>query len=108
MSMSLSARVPVVAGLAYVERIRQLPPFFTATLSVEPANRYFRHAIVVSSESGKVGYVAPEVAGHYYETIKAATERITCPARRGSQSDHETSGVELFLDLTGIAQPESE
>lgn len=108
MSMPLSARVPVVAGLAYLERIRQLPSSFTAVLTVEPANRYFRHAIVVSSESGKVGYVAPEVACHYYETIKAATERITCPARRGSASDHETSGVELFLDLTGIGLSEPE
>ena len=105
--MSLLARVPVVAGLAYIERLRQLPPAFTATLSVEPDNRYFRHAIAVSSDKGKIGYVAPEIAGHYYETIKNAATPVTCPARRGSLSDHETSGVELFLDLTSIAPSES-
>jgi hypothetical protein len=101
-SMSLSARIPVVAGLAYIERYRQLPPRFTATLSVEPDNRYFRCAIAVSCESGKVGYVAPEVAVQYYETVGTAAAPVTCPAQRGSRSDHETSGVELFLDLTGL------
>jgi hypothetical protein len=89
--------------LAYIERLRQLPTTFTATLSVEPDNRYFRHAIAVSGESGKVGYVAPEIAGRYYDAIKTAQSAVTCPARRGSISDHETSGVELFLDLADVA-----
>src|SRR5262245_5002101 len=106
--MSLSARIPVVAGLAYIERIRQLPATFTATLSVEPDNRYFPHAISVSSESGKVGYVAPEIAPQYYETVRAASASVTCPAHRGSISDHETSGVQLFLDLTGVPTSETE
>jgi hypothetical protein len=94
--------------LAYIERVRLLPRTFTATLSVEPGNRYFRHAIVVSSDAGKVGYVAPEIAGRYYDTVRVATTAITCPARRGSPTDHETSGVELFVDLTGVAPSESE
>jgi DNA-binding NarL/FixJ family response regulator len=106
--MSLSARVPVVGGLAYIERIRQLPPTFTVTLAVESDNRYFRHAIRVSADAGKVGYVAPEVATSYYDTIKTAAAPITCPARRGSPSDHETSGVELLLDMTGIPVSDSE
>ena len=100
--MSVSARVPVVAGLAYIERIRQLPATFLATLRVEPDNRFFRHAIAVSIDSGKVGYVAPGIAGHYYKTIRTAATPMTCPARRGTSSDHETSGVELLLDMTAI------
>lgn len=106
--MSLSARVPVVGALAYVERVCQLQREFTATLSVEPDNGYFRHAIAVSAETGKLGYVAPEVAGRYYEIIKAAPAPVTCPARRASHSDHETSGVELLLDLTGVAASDTE
>jgi hypothetical protein len=106
--MSIAARVPVVAGLAYIERIRRLQPAVTVTLSVEPDNRYFRHAIAVVAADGKVGYVAPEIASRYYESIKTAPAPITCPARRASASDHETSGVELLLDLTGVAQADSE
>jgi hypothetical protein len=102
----LSARIPVVGGLAYIERLRPLPPTFTVTLSVEPDNRYFRHAIAVSCDSGKVGYVAPEVAPQYYDAVKTA-QAATCPACRGSISDHETSGVELFLDLTGVPASET-
>jgi hypothetical protein len=104
----LSARVPVVAGLAYVERVRQLPATFTASLSVEPDNRYFSYAIAVSSDHGKVGYLAPEIASQYYETVKASAAPVTCPAQRGSISDHETSGVEFFLDLTGVPTSETE
>lgn len=108
MSMPLAARIPVVAGLAYVERVRQLPARFTASLSVEPDNRYFRCAIAVSSENGKIGYLAPEVASQYYEAVKTATGPVMCPAQRGSISDHETSGVEFFLDLTGLPTSEAE
>jgi hypothetical protein len=106
--MSLSARIPVVAGLAYIERIRQLPQTFTASLSVEPDNRYFRHAIAVSWENGKIGYLAPEVALQYYETIRTSAAPVTCPAQRGSVSDHETSGVEFLLDLTAVPTSRTE
>ena len=108
MSISLTTRIPVVAGLAYVERLRQLPSTFTASLSVEPDNRYFRYAIAVSAENGKVGYLAPEVASQYYDVVRTAGAPLKYPAQRGSISDHETSGVELFLDLTGLptSQPE--
>lgn len=104
MSASILQRIPVVGGLAYVERLRPLNSAFTATLAAEPENRYFRHAIAVLATGGKVGYVAPEIAGHYYNAIKTATAPITCPARRATAADHETSGVELLLDFTDLAR----
>ena len=100
--MPLSERVPVVAGLAYVENLRMLPQSFTVALSAETGNRYFRHAIAVLAGPGKIGYVAPEVAPIYYESIKASTSPITCVARRASVFDHETSGVEVLLDMSGV------
>ena len=103
MSLPLQ-RVPLVAGLAYIERVRRLPSSITATLTPEPANRYFRHAIAVSTNGEKVGYVAPEVSRGYFDAI---TQRrngppVTCPARRAAASDHETSGVELLLDFSAL------
>jgi len=100
--MPLSERVPVVAGLAYVENLRTLPQSFTVALSAETGNRYFRHAIAVLAGPGKIGYVAPEVAPIYYESIKASTSPITCVARRASVFDHDTSGVEVLLDMSGV------
>jgi hypothetical protein len=100
--MTSAERVPVVAGLAFIENLHTLPETFTVALSAETDNRYFRHAIAVLAGTGKVGYVAPEVAPDYYESIKTSTSPITCSARRGVRSDHETSGVELFLDMTGV------
>jgi hypothetical protein len=102
MAASVDQRIPVVGGLAYVERLRQLPSAFLVTLVTEPGNRYFRHAIAVLANGEKVGYVAPEVAPHYYDGIHAATAPVTCPARRGTIFDHETSGVELLLDFSGL------
>jgi hypothetical protein len=95
-------RVPVVAGLAYIERVRRLPSSFDATLTAEPANRYFRHAIAVFADGDKVGYVAPEVSRGYFDAISQRRDGppVTCPARRATVSDHETSGVELLLDFT--------
>ncbi len=102
MSESILRRVPVVAGIAFIEHVRRLPSAFTATLQVEPENRYFRHAIVVIAAGEKVGYVAPEVARSYYERVRAAAAPLTCPGRRGRHIDHESSGVELFLDFTPL------
>jgi hypothetical protein len=106
--MSVLQRIPVVAGLAYIERVRQLPPTFTATLSAEPDNRYFRHAIVVTAAGQKVGYVAPEVARRYFDGVKESVTPIECPARRASESDCETSGVELLLDFSNLSIPPAE
>ena len=100
--MQITTRVPVVAALAYVERVRGLPEAFSATLSAEPDNRYFRYAIAVNADGAKIGYVAPEIAPHYYDAVKTAPSPISCPARRAAASDHDTSGVELLLDLSSV------
>ena len=102
MSEAILRRVPVVAGIAFLEHVRRLPSAFTATLRVEAENRYFRHAIVVIAAGEKVGYVAPEVARSYYERVRDAAAPLTCAGRRGRHIDHESSGVELFLDFTAI------
>jgi hypothetical protein len=99
---SILSRIPVVAGLAYVEHVRRLASTFAVTLTAEPENRYFRHAIVVSVDGVKVGYVAPEIAANVYDTVAAAPAPITCPGRRASASDHATSGVEILLDFTDL------
>lgn len=95
-------RIPVVAGLAYIERVRRLPSMLTATLAIEAQNRYFPHAIAVVANGEKVGYVAPEIARRYYEPLKTHAGAVTCPVRRGSRADHETSGVELLLDFAAL------
>jgi hypothetical protein len=95
-------RIPVVAGLAYMERVRRLPSSTTATLVVEPPNRYFPHPIAVIANGEKVGYVAPEIARRYHEPLQTHTGVVTCPVRRGSRVDHETSGLELLLDFTAL------
>ncbi|MGH9374078.1 MAG: HIRAN domain-containing protein [Vicinamibacterales bacterium] len=99
MTDSILARIPVVGGLAYVERVRRVPSSFTATLQVEPDNRYFRHAIAVMANGEKLGYVAPEIARSYYELVRIAPNAVGCSGRRARHTDHETSGVELFLDF---------
>ena len=103
MSLPLQ-RVPVVAGLAYIERVRRLPSSFIASLCPEPANRYFPHAIAVLASGEKVGYVAPEVSRGYFQPLTARGDvpPVTCPARRAGASDHEASGVELLLDFSDL------
>src|SRR5215210_2507596 len=103
MGQSVLSRVPVVAGVAYIERVRRLPASFTATLAAEPDNRYFRHAIAVLFEGERIGYIAPEISAGIFEALSARPAPITCPARRAAQSDHETSGVEVLLDVSGLA-----
>ncbi len=102
MSDPVLARIPVVAGLGYIDAVRRLPEPFTATLTLEPENRYFRHAIAVIAHGEKVGYVAPEIARRYFEPLKQAGIAVTCPGRRASHADHEGSGVELLLDFTQV------
>ena len=105
MSDSILDRIPVVAGLGYIERVRRLPSAFTATLQAETGHQYFRHAIAVVAGGEKVGYVAPEIARAYYDTVKAAQPAVTCPGRRARHADHEASGVELLLDFTSLPAP---
>lgn len=97
-------RIPVVAGLAYIERVRRLPSAFTASLVPEPDNRYFLNAVAVMSGGEKIGYLAPEIALRYFEPLVARGDAtpVTCPGHRGSHADHETSGVELLLDFTSL------
>ena len=95
----------MVAGLGYVERVRRLPSSFTATLTLEPDNRYFRHAIAVVAGVEKVGYVAPEIARQYHAVVAGSATPVTCPARRATAADHESSGVELLLDFGALPTP---
>jgi hypothetical protein len=99
---SVLQRIPVVAGLAFIERVRRLPSAFTATLVAEPDHRYFPHAIAVLASGEKVGYVAPEVGLRYFDWIRNAATDVACPGRRAAASDHETSGVELLLDFSRL------
>jgi hypothetical protein len=112
MADTLLHRVPVVAGLAFVERVRQLQSPFTATLLVEPDNRYFPHAIAVLGNGEKLGYIAPEIARRYFDALQARAAAgeppVTCAGRRGSYADHETSGVELLLDFSALPVAASE
>jgi hypothetical protein len=104
MTDSVLRRIPVVGGLGYRERIERLPISFIATLMPEPENRYLPQAIAVMADREKVGYVAPEIARRYFEPLRARVSdaAVSCPARRSSRSDHETSGVELLLDFTDL------
>jgi hypothetical protein len=98
----LLSRIPVVGGLGYVEKVRELPASFSASLVPEPDNRYFRHAIAIVVNGGKVGYIAPEIAADIFETIRTSAAPVTCPGRCALPSDHATSGVELLLDFSGV------
>jgi hypothetical protein len=96
------AHTPVVAGLAYIERIQRLPSRFTATLAAEPDNRFNRTAVAVTAGGEKIGYLPPELARHYFETLKGRGP-LDCPARRAPISAREDTGVEVLLDLTGVS-----
>lgn len=106
MASTVLGRIPVVGGVAYIEHVRTLPVTFNAVLSAEPDNRYFRHAIAVIANGGKVGYVAPEVAAGIFAHVRDSAAPMTCPGRRAAESDHETSGVEILLDFTGLLFPQ--
>jgi hypothetical protein len=90
----------MVAGCAYIERVRRLPSNASVTLQPEKENRYFLHAIAVLANNEKVGYVAPEISRRYYSVLLEQPAAVTVPARRGTGIDHEASGVELLLDFS--------
>jgi hypothetical protein len=92
--------VPVAAGPAYTEQIQRLPSKFTATLTSEPDNRFNRHAVAVHASGGKIGYLPPEIARRYFESLKGAGAE--CQGRRAPHSSHENTGTEILLDLTGV------
>lgn len=92
---------PVVAGPAYVERIQQLPSKFTVTLRAEPDNHVSVTAVAVFANGEKVGYLPPELSRHYFATAKQG-DGLECPGRRAPPAEHEDTGVDLLLDLTGV------
>ena len=96
-------RIPVVGALGYAERLKGVPPTFTAVLSPEPENRYFPRAVAVQVNGEKVGYLAPEIGGAYFDAlVSRGDELATCPGRHGGVADHESSGVELLLDFSDL------
>lgn len=88
--------IPLVAGLAFRERLAQLPAEFRATLRVEPESPYNPRGISVIGPNGKVGYVATEAARQLYEKV-AGGEIVTCRARQGHYSP--TTGVLGILEI---------
>lgn len=101
MSISPVTHVPVAAGQAYAESIRRLPSKFTVTLKAEPENRFNLAAVAVLANGEKIGYLPPEISRHYFEGLEAGAG-VECPGRHASLSAHENTGVDVFLDLTGV------
>jgi hypothetical protein len=100
-------QIPVVGSLGYAERARALPAVFQVSLTPEPDNPYNPKALaVLGPDGGKIGYVAPEVAREWFESIAgraAAGERLSCGARRADPAARDSSGVEFYLDFSGMA-----
>jgi hypothetical protein len=99
--MNPITHVPVAAGPAYAERIRQLPSKFTVTLRADPGNRFNHTAVVVLSGGEPVGYLPPDLSPHYFETLKGGSG-VECPGRHAPLSAHEDTGTDILLDLTGV------
>ena len=100
------SRVPTVAGLAFIEAIQPLPESFSATLATDPYNQYNPRAIMVRVGARKIGYVAPEIARQYYDTLKGreeAGEVVQVPARRERSLALNYIGVLVALDLGGLS-----
>jgi hypothetical protein len=51
----------------------------------------------------KVGYLPADLSRQYYPTVEAAGE-IECHGRHAPVSAHEDTGVDLLLDLSGVAR----
>jgi hypothetical protein len=103
MPESPAVHVPVAAGPAYAEHIRRLASKFTATLKTDPDNRVNLTAVAVWAGGEKVGYLPADLSREYYGAVKSAGE-ITCQGRRAPVSAHEDTGIDLLLDLSGIAR----
>jgi hypothetical protein len=93
--------VPVAAGPAYIERIRQLPSRFTATLRADPGNRFNHSAVAVLGAGEVIGYLPPELARPCFERLKDGPG-VECPGRHAPLVAHEDTGTEVLLDLTGV------
>jgi hypothetical protein len=99
-SETVTRRLPVVAGLAYIERVRRLPSRFTVTLTPEPDNRFNPQAVAVLVGGEKVGYLPPELSSHY-----AHGPAVECPARHATPSVLENTGVAILLDACACPPP---
>jgi hypothetical protein len=98
------SHVPVAAGAAYIERVRQLPSKFTVTLRAEPGNRFNHMAVAVLSGGDVIGYLPPELSRRYFETLKNGPG-VEVPGRHAPLAAIEDTGVEVLLDLTGMPVP---
>ena len=107
MPQSSVRQLPVVAGLAYIERIRRLPSPFTATLTPEPGNRFNHRAVAVLVGGEKVGYLPPELS-HYYFDAAANGQTFECPGRLASMSALDDTGVAILLDFSACPPPTTE
>jgi hypothetical protein len=99
--MANDPAVVVVSGLAYGEEVRKLPERFIVSLAPDAVNRYNPKAVAVHAEWGaKIGYLAPEIARHYYDAVSERStqgERVTCPGR--------LLAGERRVDVTGLLDP---
>jgi len=93
--------VPVAAGAAFVERLRQLPSRFTVTMRADPGNRFNHTAVAVLSGGDVIGYLPPELSRRYFGTLKDGLG-VEVPGRHASIAMIEDTGVEVLLDLTGV------
>jgi hypothetical protein len=90
-------RIPVVAGLAYVEAVRRLPTRFVVTLKPEPHNRFNSCAVAVFVGNEKVGYLPPEISPHYFDA-PGSRDSSACPGCLAPESASENTGVLILLD----------
>ena len=87
--------IPVVAGLAYRDRVERLPSQFTVTLKGEPGNRFNHRAVAVFVNGDKVGYRRAEISRRYFRPDSATFE---CTGHRAPASAVEDTGVMILLD----------
>ncbi len=87
--------IPVVAGLAYRDRVARLPSQFTVTLKPEPENRFNHRAVAVLVNGEKVGYLPPEISRRYF---RADSVTVECTGHRAPASAVEDTGVMILID----------
>ena len=102
MAIDPVTRVPVAASPAFIERVRQLPSKFTVTLRAEPGNRFNHAAVAVSSGGETIGYLPPELSRRYFESLRNGPG-VDVPGRHAPLAMHEDTGIEVLVDLTGVA-----
>ena len=101
MAVDPLTHVPVAAGAAFIESLRQLPSKFTVTLRADPNNRFNHTAVAVVAGGELIGYLPPELSRRYFGTLKDRPG-IEVPGRHAPLAAIEDTGVEVLLDLTGV------